>query len=71
MEELVTLVSEKTGLNQAQARQAVDTVLHYLEEKLPISFGAQIASLLSSDEIFGSTDQLVSELTGLFGKKHR
>ncbi len=46
MDELVKLVTQKTGLSEAQARQAVDTVIGYLKDKLPAPVASQIDGLL-------------------------
>lgn len=48
MDELVTLVSDKTGLSEEKARIAVRTVVGYLEVKLPPSVAGQIRSVLGS-----------------------
>ena len=47
MNELVKLVKEKTGLADDQAKQAVDTVISFLKEKLPAPIGSQIDGLLA------------------------
>jgi hypothetical protein len=46
MEELVNRVSQQTGLPQESARQAVDTVLGFLKERLPAPIAGQIDSVL-------------------------
>jgi hypothetical protein len=46
MDELVTLVSDKTGLSEEKARIAVRTVVGYLEVKLPPPVAGQIRSVL-------------------------
>ena len=46
MEELVQLVSQKTGLSPEHARTAVTTVMGYLKTKLPGPISAQVESAL-------------------------
>ena len=46
MDELVKLVSQKTGLSEEKSRQAVEIVLAYLKEKLPEPIGGQLESIL-------------------------
>ena len=46
MDELVTLVSDKTGLSEEKARIAVRTVVGYLEVKMPPPVAGQIHSVL-------------------------
>lgn len=47
MDELVKLVHEKTGIDEAQARGAAETVIAFLKERLPAPIAAQIDGLLS------------------------
>jgi uncharacterized protein (DUF2267 family) len=66
MDELIELVSEKTGISEEQATQAVETVMDYLKEHLPEPVADQIEGLLSGDV---DTDSLMEGLGGLFGGK--
>jgi hypothetical protein len=49
MEELVKLVSKKTGLSEALAQVAVRVVVDYLKKKLPAPVGAQIDLFLKNE----------------------
>jgi hypothetical protein len=62
MEELVKLVSEKTGLNQEMSEMAVNLVLDYVKKKLPKPVAAQV------DAVLGAGDAL-DAIGGLFGGK--
>ena len=62
MDELVKLVSKKTGLSEKAAAEAVDIVLDYIKKKLPKPVAAQVDAVLGS----GSA---MDALGGLFGKK--
>ena len=64
--ELVKLVSSKTGLNEEMATLAVDTVIGFLKQKLPPELSAQLDSLLSGQE---SSSGIMDAVKGLFGKK--
>jgi hypothetical protein len=66
MEELVKLVSKKTGLSEDVSRQAVNAVIDFLKTKLPAPFAVQLDGILggSSPDLGG----LTSGLGGLFGK---
>ena len=66
MDELVKLVSAKTGLPAEQAKVAVTTVLGFLKEKLPAPLAGQIDALLAGGSM--PTD-LMSGLGGLLGNK--
>lgn len=48
MEQLIKMVSEKTGISADQAKGAVDTVLGFLKDKIP-GIGGQLDGLLSGD----------------------
>jgi hypothetical protein len=64
MDELVKLVVEKTGIPEATALQAVETVIDYLKDKLP----APIAGRL--DDVFeGGAGNMLGGLGGLLGGK--
>ncbi len=64
MDELVKLVSKKTGLPPDQAKVAVQTVIDFLKKKLPAPVAAQIDGVLS-----GNVTDLAKGLGGVFGKK--
>jgi hypothetical protein len=69
MDELVQLVSEKTGLNEELSRLAVNTVVDYLKANLPDSLGPQIDAVLSGEDASGGISSMAKGLGGLFGKK--
>jgi uncharacterized protein (DUF2267 family) len=66
MDELVQLVSEKTGLSEELSRQAVEVVLEFLKEKLPPPIADRLDDLLEGGDL---TDlgNLAQGLGGLFG----
>jgi hypothetical protein len=65
MDELIKLVSKKSGISEAQAKAAVDTVIGFLKQKLPAPIASQIDGVLG-----GSVPGDVAKgLGGLFGKK--
>ena len=65
MDELIGLVSQKIGVPEAQAKQAVDTVVDFLKKKLPAPIASQIDGVLA-----GSGPAAAAQaLSGLLGKK--
>ena len=68
MDEVVKLVQEKAGLGEDQARQAVETVVGYLKQKLPAPIAAQVDSVLASDQAAGALRAGADRLGGLLGK---
>jgi hypothetical protein len=69
MEELVKLVSEKTGLSEEMAEQVTEVVLGYLKGKLPEPIAGQIDSVLGNAEAEQPSGYLAKGLGSLFGKK--
>ncbi len=67
MDELIKLVSQKTGLPQDKAQQAVETVLNYLKQKLPPSIAGQIDSVVAGGSLPGDITKGLGDLLG--GKK--
>lgn len=65
MDELVKLVSKKTGIPEQTARVAVETVLNFLKQKLPAPLAAQIDALVKGG-IQG--DDVLKGLGDLLGK---
>jgi uncharacterized protein (DUF2267 family) len=72
MEQLVKLVQERAGLGEEQARQAVETVVTFLKQKLPAPIAGQIDAVLGNESAMGGvSDALKSgtdRLGGLLGK---
>ncbi len=66
MEDLIKLVSEKTGLSKDKAKVAVETVTMYLKSKLPGSIASQVDTYLSSDKPTES-DEMMSNLKDTLG----
>lgn len=70
MDEIVKLVQEKTGLNEGQARMAVETVVGFLKDRLPAPIAGQIDGVLaggSSGGVGGQVSDLLGGLGGMLG----
>ena len=67
MEELVNLVSQKTGLSEEMSRQAVDVVLDYLKQKLPAPIAGQLDNVVAGSGGLDLGDMASKGLGGLFG----
>ncbi len=68
MEELVQLVSDKTGLPKNQAQTAVKTVIDYLKKNLPAAIAGQIDQALRGKRGIDA-EGLAKGLGGMLGKK--
>jgi hypothetical protein len=64
MDEVVKLVSQKTGLSEEMAKVAVETVINYLKDKLPAPLAGQIDGVLG-----GGGGGVAGMAGGLFGKQ--
>ena len=62
MDELVKMVAKKVGINEAQAKQAVEVVVGFLKDKLPDPIAGQLDAILEGDV----SD--LGDLVGGFGK---
>ena len=69
MDELINLVSQKTGLTEGKARLAVDVVVSYLKEKLPAPIADQVEKTLIGESFVGKAGELAKGVGGMFGKK--
>jgi uncharacterized protein YjbJ (UPF0337 family) len=67
MENIIKLVTEKTGLSNEQAKSAVETVLGLVKDKLPASVGSQVDALLEGKE-FDYNAVLKGQLENLKGE---
>jgi nucleoid DNA-binding protein len=67
VDELIKLVTQKAGISEAQAQQAVETVMGFLKDKLPEPIASQVEGMLSGGEMPDLGD-LGKTLGGLLGK---
>ncbi|MBS1517307.1 MAG: hypothetical protein JSS91_04400 [Bacteroidetes bacterium] len=56
MDELIKLVTEKTGISAEQAKSAIETVGNFVKDKLPAGIGDQVNNFLEGKEIGGIAD---------------
>lgn len=69
MEELISQVATKTGISEAQARDAVTTVLGFLKDRLPEPLAGQLDSVVEGGGgVAGSLGDIASKVGGIFGK---
>jgi hypothetical protein len=70
--ELITLVVQKTGLSEEHAKLAVETVVGFLKAKLPAPIAAQLDGLIAGGGAgalggLGDLGKLAGGLGGMFG----
>jgi hypothetical protein len=69
VDELIKLVSQKTGLSEEMSKVAVEVVLGYLKDKLPDPIAGQIDSLLGGGGLATGLGDLAGGLGAILGKK--
>lgn len=72
MDELIKLLTERTGLPEDKARMAAETVIGFLKQRLPGPVGEQLNSVLSAQTSPGITEKVkgIAESVGsVFTKK--
>lgn len=73
MDDLIKLVASKAGIQEAQAKTAVETVMGFLKQKLPAPIAGQLDAALSNEAVLGQASQFIDKgvesLGGLLGKK--
>jgi hypothetical protein len=65
MDELIKQVTEKTGISEAQARTAVETVVGFLKDKLPAPIAGQLDGVLGGAA--GAVGGLAGQAGGMLG----
>lgn len=69
MDELTQLIVNKTGLSDANARLAIETVIGFLKTKLPAPIAIQLDTVIQGKGVGDIDMDKVTALGGLFGKK--
>ncbi|HEY2102833.1 MAG TPA: hypothetical protein VGH08_06240 [Chthoniobacterales bacterium] len=76
MNELVTLVAQRTGLSQEDAQKAVETVIDVLKQKLPAPLANHLDAFLAGEisntvgEFGAAAGEMLKGAVGsFFGKK--
>jgi hypothetical protein len=76
MNELINLVTQKTGIPPDKARTAVQTVIGYLKDKLPAPIAAQLDGLVGGTAgsaapapASGEMGEIMNDVGAIFGNK--
>lgn len=70
MEQLIKMISEKTGISETQATTALHTVIGFLKDKMPAGIGSQVESFIKggSGSLGDMAGGLKDKMGGMFGK---
>jgi hypothetical protein len=68
MEDLIKMVTAKTGISESQAKSAVETVVSFLKDKMPAGIGSQVESFISGNagSVGNIADTIKDKVGGLF-----
>jgi nucleoid DNA-binding protein len=72
MDQLIQQITQRTGIEETQARDAVEMVVSYLKTHLPAPIAAQVDTALSgqgSQDLVDQGQQMLGNLGGMFGKR--
>ncbi len=74
MDDLIKQVTERTGISEAQARSAVETVVGFLKDRLPAPIAGQLDGVIggAGGAVGGLADtagDVLGGLGGMFGGK--
>jgi nucleoid DNA-binding protein len=61
MEELVALVSKKTGLSKDQSSAAVKVVIDFIKSKLPAPIAAEVDAVLKGGGALGAVEKALDD----------
>lgn len=70
MDDIIKQITQRAGIDETQAKAAVDTVVSFLKDKLPAPIADQIENVLGGgDAPGGLADSAGDILGGIFGNK--
>ncbi len=67
MDELITQITQRTGISRDQAQTAAQTVIGYLKDRLPAPIASQLDGVLGGKNAGGISGQAQQALGGLGG----
>lgn len=68
MDQLVKMVQDRTGIDEGQARGAVDTVVGFLKDRLPAPVAGQIDGVISGGGSGQGSDSTMDQVSGMFNR---
>lgn len=69
MDQLISQITQRTGVSEQQARDIVTMVLAFVKDKLPAPVASQLDSMLGAQGGTSSAQDMLGGLGGMFGKK--
>ena len=74
MQDIIKLVTEKTGLSESKAQEVVQMALGFVKDKLPAGVGSQLDSFIgskgeSNEKSDSTMGNILGGVSSLFGGK--
>lgn len=74
MDLLIQQITQRTGISESQARDAVQMVANYIKTQLPEPMASQVDALLGGQggqdgQLADQAQQVLGNLGGMFGKQ--
>ena len=68
MDQLVKMVQERAGIDESQARTAVDTVVGFLKDRLPAPVAGQIDGVISGGSSGDESGSPMDQVSGMLNR---
>lgn len=70
MENIIKTISEKSGISEAQAKLAVETLVTFLKNKMPGGIGGQVETFLKLGSVTteGLGEKVKEKISNVMGK---
>lgn len=72
MDQLISQITQRTGISDQQAREAVNITLSFVKQQLPAPVAAQVDSMLAgqgNQDMTKEAEQAAGRLGGMFGQR--
>lgn len=67
MDQVIQMVKERAGIDEAQARKATETVVGFLKDKLPDPMAGQIDKVVGGGGSDAGAGSPMDRVSGMFG----
>ena len=68
MDELIRQVSERAGIDESQARTAIDAVIEHLEARLPAPMASELRGAIAGDSDIAGEAEKLKGMGGMLGR---
>jgi hypothetical protein len=68
VDKLVQLITQKVGISESQARQAITVVVDFMKERMPTQFQGILDRVVSGEDISKEAGDLLGGASKMFGR---